>query len=61
MQKTVCLYSHSERVKTKWGERIFAHAGPLLWNTLPQWIKNSSSAEVLKNNLKKYLFNLAYN
>ena len=53
----------THRVKTKWGGggRTVAHAGPSLWNTLPQWIKNSSSAEVLKNSLTKYLFNLAYN
>ena len=49
------------KIKSKWGERMFMHAGPSTWNSLPQAIKDSSSAEIFKQNLKTYLFNIAYN
>ena len=39
-----------------WGERAFAHAGPYLWNSLPEDIKNCKSSESFKNHLKTYLF-----
>ena len=49
------------KIKTKWGERTFAHAAPSAWNSLPRTIKDSSSVEMFKSNLKTYMFNLAYN
>ena len=39
-----------------WGERAFSHAGPYLWNTLPEDIKTCQSSETFKNLLKTYLF-----
>ena len=39
-----------------WGERAFTHAGPYLWNTLPEDIKTCQSSETFKNLLKTYLF-----
>ena len=39
-----------------WGQRAFAHAGPYLWNSLPEDIKNCKSSESFKNQLKNYLF-----
>ena len=46
---------HSKIDKT-WGERAFTHAGPYLWNSLPEDIKNCKSSESFKNHLKTYLF-----
>ena len=39
-----------------WGQRAFAHAGPYLWNSLPEDIKNCKSSESFKNHLKTYPF-----
>ena len=46
--------------KKTWRERAFAHAGPALWNSLPQELKNSNSLATFKSNLKSYLFNCAF-
>ena len=46
--------------KKSWGDRAFAHAGPALWNSLPQGLKNSNSLTSFKGNLKTHLFNFAY-
>ena len=46
--------------KKSWGERAFAHAGPALWNSLPQELKDSNSSTSFKCNLKTHLFNLAF-
>ena len=46
--------------KKSWGERAFAHAGPALWNSLPQQLKDSNSSTSFKCNLKTHLFNLAF-
>ena len=43
-----------------WGQRAFAHAGPYLWNSLPEDIKNCKSSESFKNHLKTYLFTHCY-
>ena len=39
-----------------WGERAFARAGPSLWNSLPPHLRNTSSKESFKIELKTYLF-----
>ena len=46
--------------KKSWGERAFAHAGPALWNSLPQELKDSNSSASFKCNLKTNLFNCAF-
>ena len=46
--------------KKSWGERAFAHAGPALWNSLPQELKDSNSSTSFKCNLKTHLFNWAF-
>lgn len=42
------------------GDRAFSIAAPRLWNSLPPFIKFSSSLEVFKSNLKTYLFFKAF-
>ena len=51
---------HIPLSKKSWGERAFAHAGPALWNSLPQELKNSDSSTSFKSNLKSHLFNFAF-
>ena len=46
--------------KRSWGERAFAHAGPTLWNSLPQSLKTLTSVTTFKGNLKTYLYNGAF-
>lgn len=43
------------------GDRSFAKAGPILWNSLPIDIRQSSSVDSFKNRLKTFLFNKAFN
>ena len=47
------------RTKTKtFGDRAFGSFGPKTWNSLPLSIRNSSSPDVFKKNLKTHLFNI---
>ena len=38
--------------KKSWGERAFAHAGPALWNSLPQELKDSNSSTSFKGEVQ---------
>ena len=46
------------RIKHSWGERAFSHVGPKIWNSLPMSLRNASSLNEFKSNLKSFLFNL---
>ena len=46
------------RIKHSMGERAFSHVGPKIWNSLPMSLRNASSLNEFKSNLKSYLFNL---
>ena len=49
------------RSRTKiYGEAAFSSYAPRLWNTLPIEIKQSSSVNIFKKNLKTYLFRRAF-
>jgi len=41
------------------GDRAFAHAAPVLWNSLPLTIRTSSSLAIFKKQLKPFLFKKA--
>ena len=43
------------------GDRAFAHAAPVLWNSLPLTIRTSSSLAIFKKQLKTFLSNKAFN
>ena len=46
------------RVRTKnYGERAFSFCGPKLWNDLPSSIKQATSVDIFKKELKTFLFN----
>ena len=42
------------------GDRAFAHAAPVLWNSLPLTIRTSSSLAIFKKQLKAFLFRKAF-
>ena len=42
------------------GDRAFAHAAPVLWNSLPLIIRTSSSLPIFKKQLKTFLFKKAF-
>ena len=48
------------RLRTKFGERAFSHAGPAAWNSLSANIRAESSLTNFKKLLKTHLFSLAY-
>lgn len=43
-------------VRSEIGRRSFSVAGPSVWNSLPQLIRDSTSIEIFKSRLKTYLF-----
>lgn len=45
----------------KYGDRAFCVIAPKLWNTLPGHIRNCTSVELFKRELKTHLFTLSYN
>jgi len=44
------------RAATKFGDRAFAISGPLMWNSLPMTVRNSSTLSNFKSALKSHLF-----
>ncbi len=42
------------------GDRAFAVAGPKLWNSLPQVLREVSTLNVFKVEVKNYLLSLAF-
>lgn len=53
------LVTPQSKKKSK-GDRAFSVAGPKLWNNLPLYIRQASSVEVFRSQLKTYLFSLAF-
>ena len=43
-----------------YGDRTFSYASPLLWNPLPNFIKQSGSIDIFKRHIKTFLFNRHY-
>ena len=43
-----------------YGRRAFSVAAPLLWNSLPQHIRDSGSLDIFKRQLKTVLFGSAF-
>ena len=44
------------RAATKFGDGAFAISGPLMWNSLPTTVRNSSALSNFKSALKSHLF-----
>ena len=48
------------RLKSKFGERAFSHAGPVAWNSLPSELREIVDSVVFRKQLKTHFFNLAF-
>jgi hypothetical protein len=49
------------RLRTKFGERAFSHAGTAAWNALPPDLRNIPVSTTFKRQLKTHFFKIAYN
>jgi len=49
------------RLRTKFGERAFTHAGPATWNALPDNIRTVADPVNLRKLLKSHYFSQAFN
>ena len=45
------------RLRTRFGERAFSHAGPAAWNQLPETVRQAQTQPHFKRLLKAFLFN----
>jgi len=48
------------RAAIKFGDRAFTISGPLMWNSLPMTVRNSSTLSNFKSALKSHLFTWLY-
>jgi len=49
------------RLRTKFGERAFPHAGPATWNALPDHIRTVADPVKFRKLLKSHYFSQAFN
>jgi len=49
------------RLRTKFGERSFSHAGPSAWNDLPEDLRAVADSAKFRQQLKTYFFTRAFN
>ena len=48
-------------LRTKFGERSFSHAGPSVWNDLPEDLRAVADSAKFRQQLKTYFFTRAFN
>ena len=51
----VCCTRYNQRDMLSYGHRCFSFAAPTLWNSLPEFIRQSSSLSSFKTNIITYL------
>ena len=49
------------RTRTKFGDRAFSMAGPVVWNSLPAAVREADSLHSFRRKLKTHLFTLCFN
>ena len=54
------LYTPRVHLKT-YGERAFSYSGPVIWNSLPENLKQAKTIDCFKKHLKTHLFKLSFN
>ena len=57
---SILLKSKVTKFKTL-GDKSFSSSAPTVWNTLPVSLRNETSIEIFKKNLKTYFFRKAFN
>ena len=55
------LLLHPSTRSIHYGNRTFSYAAPRLWNSLPNYIRNSNSVGTYKIDIKTHLFEMYYN
>ena len=48
------------RTRTKFGDRVFSVAGPIVWNSLPESVRSAETLANFKRKLKTYLLNISF-
>jgi len=48
------------RLRTKFGERAFSHAGPVTWNALPDNVRTVANPVKFRKLLKSHYFRIAF-
>jgi len=48
------------RLRTRFGERAFSHAGPAAWNRLPETVRQAQTQPHFKNHLKHFYLRNSY-
>jgi len=56
-----CARYIGPRLRTKFGERAFSHAGPATWNALPDHIRTVADPVKFRKLLKSHYFSQAFN
>ena len=51
----------SKVTRKPFGDRVFSHAGPTVWNALPSGLRNSKNIDSFKVQLKTHHFKKAFN
>ena len=54
------LFYVPQTMTRSYGERSFSFAAPVLWNNLPEHIRNIETYQQFRTSLKTYLFNISY-
>ena len=54
------MYIIVPRTRTKFGDRAFSVAGPIVWNSLPESVRSAETLASFKRKLKTYLFNISF-
>ena len=54
------LFCVPQTMTRSYGERSFSYAAPVLWNNLPEHVRNIDTYERFKTSLKTHLFNTSY-
>ena len=49
------------RTRTKFGDRAFSVAGPVVWNSLSAAVRHADSLHSFKRRLKSHFFSLCFN
>ena len=60
MRSTEKHLLEENKTKTVAGDRAFVNAAPVLWNQLPQHLRETETLGAFKKGFKTYLFNIAF-
>jgi len=56
-RQTATTLFHGPRTRTRFGDRAFSVAGPVVWNSLPSAVREADSLHSFKSKLDTLCFN----